>query len=148
MVMQDELRKAGFSDNQIDEINAGLKEGLDVNKYADSKLHAIQMRQIRLGLEKGLPVEYYADPKYDWLQMEELRKGLEDDLDVAVYADEKIPYDKMQQLREGLRDGLILSEYLKYSAGIIGQLRKAKLENVDILPSVEEGYDADQPQSR
>ncbi len=146
MVLQDELLKAGFSNNQIEEIKAGLKAGLDIDKYADKKYHSIQMRQIRLGLEKGLPVEYYADPKYDWLQMEELRKGLEDDLDVAVYADYNIPYDKMQQLREGLKDGLNLLEYLKYSAGIIGQLHKALLDSVNILPYVEEGYDAEQLQ--
>ena len=36
----------------------------------------IQLHQIQLGLSEGLPVEIYAKSEFDWFQMEEIRKGL------------------------------------------------------------------------
>ena len=42
----------------------------------------LQLKQIQLGLKEDLDISKYADPKFDWLQMSEIRLGLKEDLDI------------------------------------------------------------------
>ena len=144
MVKAQDLLDAGYSINEVREIEAGLKSGVDVSAYMDKKFHSIQMRQIRIGLEQELDVSKYANPMFDWLQMEEIREGLQTGLDVSVYAKPEIPHEKMRQLRLGLAEGINLISYLKYSAGVMRQLRMARRDKVNILKYVDEGYDDEQ----
>lgn len=65
-----------FNELQMYEIRRGLKEGLDVSKYADPKFNKWQMREIRLGLKEGLDVSKYADPSFNDTQMNEIRQEL------------------------------------------------------------------------
>ena len=67
-----------FSKSQLEEIQKGLEQKLNVSVYAKKEFLAIQMRQIRLGLQDKLPVEKYANPSFDWFQMEQIRMGLKD----------------------------------------------------------------------
>ena len=134
----------GFSSEQIDEISEGKQAGVDVSSYLDVNFLPIQMRQIRLGLEEGLPVHFYANPEYDWFQMEEIREGLKSKVDISIYADAQIPYEKMRQIRKGLQEGINLFAYLKLDARILRQLRKARMSMVNILPYINQGYDAGQ----
>lgn len=135
---------AGFTTDQIDEIEEGLKERLNVSIYANKDFLSIQMRQIRLGLKEHLPVEAYAKVEYDWFQMEEIREGLKSGVDINIYASPKIPYEKMRQIRKGLEKGFNLSGYLKLDAGIMRELRKARVAGVNILKYINEGYDPTQ----
>lgn len=48
----DDYKAQGFSVNQLNEIEEGLKRGVDVSIYALPEFVSIQMRQIRLGLEE------------------------------------------------------------------------------------------------
>lgn len=139
-----QLKDKGFSKNQIQEIEEGLKAGLPVEVYAQKEFLAIQMRQIRLGLQSGLPVEWYANLKYDWFQMEEIRKGLESGANVSIYASPEISYDRMQQIRLGLEAGMDLSAYRQLEAGVLKQLRLALLRQINIVPFLVEGYDTEQ----
>lgn len=134
----------GYSLNQISEIEAGLEAGLDISIYDNKDFFSVQMHQIRLGLEQRLPVEQYAKPEYDWFQMEEIRKGMEARLDVSIYAKPELSYEKMRQLREGLVQKINLSEYAHLPAGVLKELRKAMLSNVDIMGFIEQGYDTQQ----
>jgi uncharacterized protein (DUF342 family) len=134
----------GFTLDQIDEIEKGKQEGVDVSVYARKDFFAIQMRQIREGLQAGIDVSVYADPGYDWFQMEEIRKGLEKGLDVSIYDSPGISYDRMRQLRKGLEEGVDLSKFVKLQSGIIRQLRKAYVAKISILSYIKEGYDPDQ----
>lgn len=142
--MSEPMKFSSYTKNQIEEIQKGEKERLDVSFYSNPEFIPVQMRQIRLGLEKGLPVELYAKTEYDWFQMEEIRKGLEAGLSVEIYAKPEIPFEKMRQIREGLAHGVDLSDYLQYDAGIIHQLRRASASGVDLMKYIEEGYDEDQ----
>lgn len=136
--------KAGFSADQYEEIREGKAAGLNVVHYTNKSFLPIQMRQIRLGLMEGLPVENYAKIEYDWFQMEEIREGLKSGVDTSVYAAPEIPYEKMRQLRKGLEAGLNLSNYIHLNANMIRQIRKARLNNVDLSRYIEQGYDAEQ----
>ena len=53
---KEELLNSNFTDDQIDEIQLGIKDGVDVSLYAREDFLAIQMRQIRLGLLSGVMV--------------------------------------------------------------------------------------------
>lgn len=141
---REELREKGFGADQIAAIEEGQAAGLDVSIYAKKEYFAIQMRQIQLGLLEGLKVEIYAKPGYDWFQMEEIRLGLLKGLDIKKYASEEIPYDKMRQVREGLEAGIDLSPFLKLPAGILGELRIALAEKINIVPYIKSGYDTEQ----
>jgi len=137
---------AGFTKEQTDEIDEGKKAGLNTAIYANKKYLPIQMRQIRLGLLERVPVEYYAKPEYDWFQMEEIRLGLKSGVDVGIYDSPQIPFDKMRQIRKGLEKGFNLYSYISLDACVLRQLRKARVNGVNILKYINEGYDAEQLQ--
>jgi len=138
------LLTEGFERNQINEIEEGIRAGIDTSIYSKKEYFALQMHQIRLGLMEGLPVELYASTNYDWFQMEEIRLGLSGGLDVALYAFPDVPYETMRQIRKGLEKGLNLSAYRKLDAGILRELRKALLSRVTLVKYIKEGYIAEQ----
>lgn len=133
-----------FTPDQQAEIDAGIKNGIDVSVYAKPEFLAIQMHEIRVGLMEQIPVSYYADSRYDWFQMEEIRKGLEMSLDVSKYTDPEIPFDKMRQIRKALKTGIDLSDKKNLDAGVLKQLRKATREHIDLSAYINKGFDADQ----
>ncbi len=135
---------AGFSRDQIEEINEGLQKRVNVSIYANKEFMSMQMRQIRLGLEEHLPVEIYAKQEFDWFQMEEIRNGLKSGVDVSTYANKEISYEHMREIRKGLEKGINLTAYLKLKAGVIRQLRKAVVTGINITKYINEGYDAEQ----
>ena len=136
--------KEGFTDAQIEEINIGLDNGVQVSVYARKDLMSQQMYQLRLGLQNGVSMHEYADPGYDWFQLEEIRLGLENGIDVKKYDSKELDSRKMHQMRRGLEDGMDLSDFLKYDADVMKEIRKALLSKVDILSCVEQGYEATQ----
>jgi uncharacterized protein (DUF342 family) len=50
----------------------------------------------------------------------------------------------MRQLRKGFEAGIDLTEYTGYGIGVMRQIRKAAMAELDIIPYVEQGYDAEQ----
>ena len=69
--MADFAKENQFTPDQQAEIDAGIKDNIDVSIYAKPEFLAIQMHEIRIGLVEQIPVSYYADSRYDWFQMEE-----------------------------------------------------------------------------
>lgn len=82
--LREVMKKATIT--QFNEIIQGVKSGVDVLMYADTKYNWQQMFQIRVGLEYGLNAAMYADEKYNWEQMQEIRLGLEQGADVSEYS--------------------------------------------------------------
>lgn len=141
---QENLLEAGFTQDQIREIQEGEKAGIDTSLYARREFFAIQMRQIRLGLMEHLPVEEYAKLDYDWFQMEEIRKGLQAGVDISQYAFPNVTYDKMRQVRKGLLAGINLAAYVQLDAGLLRELRRALVSRVNILEYIKGGYETEQ----
>ena len=142
--MADFAKENQFTPDQQAEIDAGIKDNIDVSIYAKPEFLAIQMHEIRIGLVEQIPVSYYADSRYDWFQMEEIRKGLEMSLDVSKYADPNISFDRMRQIRKGLEAGIDLSDKKNMAAGVLQQLRKATLEHINLSVYINNGFDEDQ----
>ena len=59
-LMNEEL----FDSGQIYLIKEGLKDGLDVSKYANPKFIFPQMEEIIVGLRDGLDVDAFAKPEF------------------------------------------------------------------------------------
>jgi len=69
--------------NQFDglqqiEIEIGIRNNVDVFKYAKKEFNWRQMGEIRLGLEQGLNVSIYAKNYFTWIEMFEIRLGLKE----------------------------------------------------------------------
>ncbi|MBP5607632.1 MAG: DUF342 domain-containing protein [Lachnospiraceae bacterium] len=82
----DDYDKSIYGYPQLDEIEKGLKRGLDVSLYDSAELTFRQMREIRLGLEQKIDVSFYTSKYYKDTQMREIRLGLMQGLDVSSYA--------------------------------------------------------------
>ena len=70
--------------------------------YDKSEYDAWQLEELNWGIAQGLDVSVYADPSYSSLQMSEIREGLEQGIDVTKYANPKISHDDMRKIRENL----------------------------------------------
>ena len=82
----DDYDKSVYGYPQLDEIEKGIKRGLDVSLYDSAELSFRQMREIRIGLEHKVDVSYYTSKYYKDTQMREIRLGLMQELDVSSYA--------------------------------------------------------------
>ena len=96
------FKTQGFNKDQLDELEDGLKKGLDVEKYADKRFNDCQMHQIKDGLEAGVNVDYYINPDFDIFQMYEIKEGLKAGIDPSEYADPAYCWEYMEEIRERL----------------------------------------------
>lgn len=92
----------GFNKDQLDELEDGLKKGLNVEKYADKRFNDCQMHQIKEGLEAGVNVDYYTNPDFDIFQMYEIKEGLKVGIDPSEYADPAYCWEYMEEIRDRL----------------------------------------------
>ena len=58
--MADFAKENQFTPDQQAEIDAGIKDNIDVSIYAKPEFLAIQMHEIRIGLVEQIPVSYSA----------------------------------------------------------------------------------------
>ena len=94
--------KSIFGYPQLDEIEKGIRRGLDVSFYDSAELTFRQMREIRIGLEQGLDVSWFCSKYYKDSQMREIRLGLMEGLDVSSYARLIYSLPDMQRKRQEL----------------------------------------------
>lgn len=76
-----------------------------IDYYKKMAFDPKQMQLIRDGLKDGLDVEWYANTSFDYLQMEEIYLALKADLDdesLNMLCDPRIPYESMKQMRENM----------------------------------------------
>lgn len=67
--------RAEFNEEQTEQIILGLREGVDVNRYADVRFSAGQMEQIRLAMEEGMDTASFALPCFGIKEMKEFREA-------------------------------------------------------------------------
>ncbi len=74
------VSKDDYSAEQKEEIEAGIKSGVDTIIYSDMSFSAEQMREIRVGLENGIDVGTYAHPEHKADFMQSIREALQNKL--------------------------------------------------------------------
>lgn len=104
----------------------------------------LKKEEIEHARQQGLAISCCEDEAYNWLQVKEIRKGLEAGIDTSVYQSPDIPWEKMREIRRGLKIGINLKPYLAFDEGVLRQIRKAKEANVNIIPYIKAGYQAEQ----
>ena len=65
-----------FNELQQIEIETGIRNNVDVFKYAKKDFNYRQMEQIRKGLEDNLDVSIYAKNYFTWIEMFDIRSCL------------------------------------------------------------------------
>lgn len=91
-----------------------LENGLNITRYVKNENYTYeQLFQIYQGLKDGLNVPLYSNPNYSALQMDEIRRGLKDGLDAYIYAKQYFNWMQMYQIRLGLGYKLDVSIYAK-----------------------------------
>ena len=123
----------GYNQNQIDCLMEGIAKGQDVSLCENPEFDSFQMNQILRGLSAGVDATIYAKTDYNWFQMEEIRKGLERKLDISSYLDANMDFRVMREVRKGLEVGLDMNPYAELGAPRMRQIRKALLEDIDIM---------------
>ncbi|MBO6206465.1 MAG: DUF342 domain-containing protein [Lachnospiraceae bacterium] len=98
----EEYDKAVYGFAQLDEIEKGIRQGLDVSLYDSEELSFRQMREVRIGLEQGIDATFYANKYYKDSQMREIRLGLMEGLDVSGYARLIYSLPDMERMRREL----------------------------------------------
>ncbi len=95
-----------FNYEQIVEIHTGLKNWIDIRRYADTKYTAEEMRMIREDLEDwDIDISKYVGLGFSEDQLYEIREGLISGIDVSVYADTDIDEEEMYEIRMKLEYG-------------------------------------------
>lgn len=123
-----------FSRLQVEQIQWGLKDGVDVSIYAITEFDYQQMRAIRFGLKAGLDVSIYAKPEYDASQMGEIQEGLAKGLEVSIYTNPEFTSFQMGEIRYGLEKGLDATHYANpaFEPELMQQIREGLREGVDV----------------
>lgn len=85
-----------FNKEQLEQINLGLNDKIDVSIYSKRYFDADQMRQIRFGLMHNIDVSIYAHPYFDSNQMYQIRNGLEEGIPAIIYAIPDLSSDDME----------------------------------------------------
>lgn len=93
-----------------------------------------QIAEIRAGQKSGVNVRIYANPALSAEQMHELRKGLESKLDVRCLANPQFKVDVMKYYIADLATGLNIKEYLNpnYSLAQLSEVSTAYELGLDI----------------
>ena len=106
--------------NQFDglqqiEIETGIRNNVDVFKYAKKEFNWRQMGEIRLGLEQGLDVSIYAKNYFTWIEMFDIRLCLKaNQTHVLIY------FAKIMDFFDKIQEKIIKKRKLK---------QREKLEN-------------------
>lgn len=129
-----ELNYNEFDEYQKEQIEEGLRKGLDVSVYANPKFDSDQMHILMQGLEQGIDVIPYVNPKFSFEQMCIIHNGLIDKQDVSLYADLKYNERQMRQIQKGIEKGLDVSIYAdpKYNEYQMNVIRKGLAAGIDV----------------
>ena len=64
-----------------------------------NQFDGLQQIEIEIGIRNNVDVFKYAKKEFDWMQMRKIRLGLIDNLDVSIYAKSEFSWHEMEQIR-------------------------------------------------
>lgn len=92
-------------------IKRSIEEGLEAKYLIDPRFNIDQMLQIYTGLKNDVDVSKYAKTRMSIAQMITLREAMEEGIDVSKFAKLSIPNDKMQALIRCVKLGFPIFDY-------------------------------------
>jgi hypothetical protein len=108
-----------FSKEQMAEILAGIKRGINVAPYDNVFLHPEQMKQVRLGLQNGVDPRPYNFPFVPAEYMKEVRLTMQKGLDISLLGINNngcvFTAEQAREIRKGQENGLSLNDIKFYA---------------------------------
>lgn len=138
-----------YAKEQLAEIIAGTKKGIDIQSYAKLELNPKQMRQIRLGLEKGINLSSFAFPNVPAEYVKEVRLAARDGLDTSIFQlkDGECVFtaEQAKEIRMGLRNELTPEQISIFarkelSPDVMHELRIGIQNGFDVMKEFNTGH--------
>ena len=110
-------RDMGFDEYQLDQIEKGLKKGLDITIYAKLEFNKAQMWSIRFALEENVPreiIELIANPNFCHEQMEVIKTAGKCKMplnEIKIFAKPEYNSSQMEYLILGIQRDYDVSIY-------------------------------------
>lgn len=130
--------ETSFYGDQLDEIDAGEREGLDVSLYAKPDNGVDIMHEIRAALKKGLDIERYLDRGFSSQKLGVITAAIEHGLtheQIDQFADYWHNWAQMSEVAKGIKQGVDVSVYNRpkdMDAGVMRSMRHGLLEGCDL----------------
>lgn len=99
-----------YTTEQIVELQAGKRDGLDIKLFANPALSAEQMRVLREALKDGLNIKPIASPDYEVRCMKYYIMDMKDGLNIKAYLSPKYNLGQISELSLAAEEGLDLSK--------------------------------------
>ncbi|WP_143099149.1 hypothetical protein [Anaeromicropila populeti] len=140
--------KKTFSREQLAEIIAGTKKGLDIKVFDKLELAPVQMKELRLALEDGVDLSKFAFASVPAAYVKEVRLAVKDGLDIKPFRLKNkecvFTTDQAKEIRLGMKHGLT-AEQLKIiakkelGADVMKELRLGMQDGLEIMSSFNTG---------
>lgn len=103
-----------FSYETMKQIRLSFYSSMDLTPYVHRGFVDDELEQIRLALEDGLPIDTWLTDDMYVQQIYEIRIGLYEGLDVSIYATSHYNWMQMKEIRLGLEKKLKVSSYTNF----------------------------------
>ena len=101
----------GFDRYQIEQMERGYAQGVNIDIYANKKYSHAQMHQIRLGLLDGDDITKYVNETFSYGQMREVRFAMKEQHDPSILADRRFSSAQMAAINMGMNWCVDVSRY-------------------------------------
>ena len=116
-----------------------LTNSLNVKQLTETEwfdqFDLMQQKQIEEGLRQGLQVELYADPRYTGKQMQEIRRAMLNGTDVSSILNVRISARKMKILADAMKCGVDILPVL--SPKITCQMTKQYIASMKLMKNLD-----------
>jgi len=106
-----------------------------LNTNWEDQFDLIQQKQLEDGLKQGLQVELYADPRYTGKQMQEIRRAMLNGTDVSSILNARISARKMKILADAMKCGIDILPIL--SPKITCQMAKQYIASMKLMKKLD-----------
>lgn len=105
--------RSGFSSEQMEIIEMGLRKGLDVNIYAKLEFSASTMRMISEALQEGYDIADYVNEGYSVDQLKAIIYGCKSGVKTFIFDDKEFDKVQMWHIIKGVTECINVDGYAK-----------------------------------
>ena len=113
--------KKTMSKEQLEQILAGYRIGIDVSAYDNVELTPDQMRELKVAVAAGVDAKEFNNPILTASYMKEMRLAAQSDISLSVFKDETGQFqysaEQAREVRMGYSNGLTAQEVAIYAYG-------------------------------
>lgn len=135
------VTRTKYTKEQLAEIIAGAKHGVDIKVYDNIELSHLQMRELRIGLQEGVNLSKFALKNVQPEYIKEVRLAAKDGLDIKPFTLKKktcvYTAEQAREIRLGMKNNLTSEQvkiYMKpdLSSSVMKELRLGLQDGLDM----------------